>query len=71
MTKMIALVPHSFDATRCHDAMPQSVRWWRQLGGDSLAAAAWRRRRRRRRQLGGSVAGNKTEARWWRQLSFS
>jgi hypothetical protein len=68
MTKMISLVLHSFDATQCHDAMPQSVRWRRQLGGgSSLAAAAWWRRQ----QLGGSVAGNETEARWWRQLSFS
>jgi hypothetical protein len=46
MTKMISLVPHSFDATRCHDAMPQSVRWRRQLGGGSVVAvaAAWRQR---------------------------
>jgi hypothetical protein len=48
MTKMISLVLHSFDATRYHDAMPQSVRWRRQLGGGSLAAAAavaaWRQR---------------------------
>ena len=32
-----------------------------------VAAAAWRRRW----QLGGSMAGNKGEARWWLQLSFS
>jgi hypothetical protein len=30
----------------------------------AAAAAAWQQR-------GGSVAGNETEARWWRQLSFS
>jgi hypothetical protein len=44
LTMMISLVPHSFDVTRCHDAMPQSIRWRQKLGGGSLAAAvaAWR-----------------------------
>ena len=39
-----------------------------QRGSGAAAASA---ARGRRRQRGGGVAGNETEARWWRQLSFS
>ena len=50
--------------SRCHDAMPQSVRWRRQLGGGSLVAAARRRRRQREGGDGSVAAVAAAQLRW-------